>query len=84
MSMILEVPDGIQQALRVPEAERHVRLLVELACALYQREILSFGKAAELAQLSQSRFSRALAERSIPRHYSGADVAEDLAYAGGL
>ena len=60
------------------------RLLVELACALYQREILSFGKAAELAQLSQSRFSIALAERSIPRHYSGADVAEDLAYAGRL
>lgn len=84
MSMILEVPDGIQQALRVPESERHVRLLVELACALYQREILSFGKAAELAQLSQSRFSWCLAERGIPRHYSGADVAEDLAYAGGL
>ncbi len=84
MSMMLEVPDGVQQALRVPEPERQVRLLVELACALYQREILSFGKAAELAQLSQSRFSRALADRGIPRHYSGADVVEDLAYAGRL
>lgn len=82
MSMMLEVPDGVQQALRVPESERQVRLLVELACALYQREILSFGKAAELAQLSQSRFSMALAECSIPRHYSGADVADDLVYAG--
>ena len=56
MSMTLEVPDEIQRALRVPEPERRARLLVELACALYHREILSFGKAAELSQLSQFRF----------------------------
>lgn len=83
MPMILEVPDGVQQALRVPEPERQVRLLAELACALYQREILSFGKAAELARLSQFRFGHALAERGVTRHYTDADVAEDLAYAGG-
>lgn len=83
MPMTLEVPDQIQQALRVPEPERQSRLLVELACALYQREILSFGKSAELARLSQFRFGQALVEREIPRHYSDADVAEDLAYAGG-
>ena len=83
MSMILEVPDGVQQALRVPAPECQVRLLIELACALYQREILSFGKAAELGRLSQFRFGEALVERGVPRHYSDADVAEDLAYAGG-
>ena len=83
MAMHLEVPDGIQEALRVPEPERQSRLLVELACALYHREILSFGKAAELAQLSQFRFGHALAERAIPRHYPETDVADDLAYAGG-
>lgn len=49
MSMTLEVPNEIQRALRVPEPERQTRLLVELACALYHREILSFGKAAELS-----------------------------------
>ena len=48
--MTLEVPSEIQRALRVPEPERQTRLLVELACALYHREILSFGKAAELSQ----------------------------------
>lgn len=83
MSMTIEVPDEIQRALRVPEPERQSRLLVELACALYHREILSFGKAAELSRLSQFRFGNALVERGIARHYADEDLAEDLAYAGG-
>ena len=83
MSMTLEVPDKIQRAMRVPEPERQTRLLIELACALYQREILSFGKAAELSRLSQFRFGQALVERGIARIYSDEDIAEDLAYAGG-
>ncbi len=83
MQLTLEVPDTIQQAMRVPEPERRSRLLLELACALYAREILSFGKAAELSQLSQFRFGHALAERDIARHYADADIAEDLTYAGG-
>jgi predicted HTH domain antitoxin len=81
--MTLEVPDEIQQALRVPEPERQTRLLVELACALYHREILSFGKAAELSRMSQFRFGHELVERGIARHFGEKDLAEDLAYAGG-
>ena len=77
--MTLEVPDEIQRAMRVPEPERQTRLLIELACALYHREILSFGKAAELSRLSQFRFGQALVERRIARLYSD----EDMAYAGG-
>ena len=83
MSMTLEVPDEIQRAMRVPEPERQTRLLIELACALYQREILSFGNAAELSRLSLFRFGQALVERGIARLYSDEDIAEDLAYAGG-
>ena len=82
MQLTLEVPDTIQQAMRVPEPERPARLLIELACALYQREILSFGKAAELSQLGQFRFGHALTERGIARHYTDTDIA-DLAYASG-
>lgn len=77
-----EVADDIQRALRVPEPERQTRLLVELACALYGREILSFGKAAELSRLSQFRFGHELVERGITSHYSEENIAEDLAYAG--
>ena len=83
MSLTLEVPDAIQRAMRLPEPERQARLLAELACALYQREILTFGKAAELARLTQFRFGHALTERGIARHYSDTDLQEDLAYAGG-
>lgn len=83
MSITLEVPDEIQRAMRVPVPERQTRLMIELACALYQREILSFGKAAELSGLSQFRFAHALSDRKIARHYNESDVAEDLAYAGG-
>lgn len=83
MPITLEVPDDIQAAMRVPASERESRLLVELACALYEREILTFGKAAELSGLSQFRFGQALADRRIARHYTESDVAEDLAYAGG-
>lgn len=83
MPMTLEVPDDIQAAMRVPGPERQTRLLIELACALYQREILTFGKAAELSRLSQFRFGQELTDREIARHYTDADLAEDLAYAGG-
>ena len=83
MSLTLEVSSEIQRALRVPEPERQTRLLVELACALYHREILSFGKAAELSQLSKFRFGHELVESDIARHYADEDIAEDLAYAGG-
>ena len=83
MPLTLEVPDQIQQAMSVPEPERESRLLIELACALYERRILTFGKAAELSLLGQFGFGLALTERGIARHYSAADVAEDLAYANG-
>ena len=83
MSMTREVPDEIQRAMRVREPERQTRLVIELACALYQREILSFGKAAELYRMSQFRFGQALVELRIARLYSDEDIAEDLAYAGG-
>ncbi len=83
MGLSLEVPDAIQEALKVPEPERKARLMMELGCALYQREVLSFGKAAELAGLSQLRFGLALVDRGIPRHYGDLEVSEDLEYARG-
>jgi predicted HTH domain antitoxin len=83
MQLTIEVPDEIQQAMRVPEPERRSRLRIELASALYEREILSLGKAAELSGLSQFHFGQALKNRGIARHYTDADIAEDLGYARG-
>ncbi len=46
MSIKLEIPDDIVQAIRLPPADQEHQLLVELAVTLYARRLLSFGKAA--------------------------------------
>lgn len=81
--MKLEVPDSIVQGMRLPEPEVNQRLLRELAVALYAQQILSFGKARQLAGLDHAGFGHLLAERQIPRHYDAEDLKQDLAYANG-
>lgn len=81
MSLIIEIPENVEKAICVPPREREQRARLELACALYRQELLSFGLAAELAGASKFLFGHALTERGIPRHYTEADVAADLAYA---
>lgn len=81
MSLVVEIPDSVADGLRLPEGEISARLRCELAAALYQREILAYGKAAELAGLTREGFAYELAKRDIPRHYSNEDLADDLAYA---
>jgi len=51
--------------------------------ALYQRQVLSFGKARALAQVTRWEFEKLLGERKVIRHYSGEDMEEDIRYAGG-
>ena len=82
MSLHLDIPDSIVQAMRLPSAERPQRLLTELALSLYAQGILSFGKARELAAMSKYEFGLLLGRRSIPRHYSDADLQDDVTYAG--
>ncbi len=53
MSVVLEIPDHVAHALRVPAIEQRQQLMTELAVALYARGILSFGKARELTPLNQ-------------------------------
>lgn len=81
MSINLEIPDHVAQAIRLPLEEQQQQLLVELAVALYARGILSFGKARELAGLSKYEFGLLLGKRRIPRHYSSEDLQDDLMYA---
>jgi predicted HTH domain antitoxin len=81
MSITLDIPNNIHEALRVTPAEAERRLKLELAVALYAQNVLSLGKAAELAGLSRLDLNDLLAERGIPMHYGQQDLAEDLAYA---
>jgi len=71
MSMQLVIPDPILDMLRIPTHEQiEQELLKELAIALYDRELLPFSKAAELAQIDTQESSKIAAERGISRRCS--------------
>lgn len=83
MSLTLEIPDEVLAQLPVPASERGEFLLLEAACALYARDVLSLGKAAELAGMTKFDFGSEVGRRGIPRHYTAEDLEADLAYARG-
>jgi len=78
----IEIDDDVYDALQIPERERTEAVKRELAVSLYARDVLSFGKARALADLSKREFHDLLGERGIPRHYTDVELAEDLEYAG--
>ena len=79
----IEIPEEVYDALRLPEDEREGVMREELACSLYDRGVLSFGKARELAELSKREFGELLGERGIERHYTDEELDEDIEYARG-
>lgn len=79
--LILEIPEEIVNAIRLPPGEIESEIWKELALALYRRGALAFGKARALAQMTRWEFEQLLADRQIPRHYGEADVEEDLRHA---
>jgi predicted HTH domain antitoxin len=81
MSVTLEVPNEVTQAMRLPPPEAEARLRLELAIGLYSQRLLPPGKAAQLAGLNRWEFDDVLGRRGIPAHYTEADLAHDLAYA---
>ncbi len=83
MSLLLEIPDQVAHAIRLPATEQRQQVMAELAVALYARGILSFGKARELTTFNRMEFGLLLGHRGIPRHYTEQDVEDDIAYACG-
>ncbi len=83
MNLTLHIPDSVARSLRIPEAEAEERLRQELAAALYASDLLSFGKASELAGLSRFDFAEALAQRGIARHYGDEEMTDDTEYGRG-
>ena len=80
MSITLDIPNNIHEALHVSPAEAEARLKLELAVSLYAQRALSLGKAAEIAGMGVLDFNDVLAEREIPMHYGAKEFAEDMAY----
>lgn len=83
MTILLEIPDSVAHALRLPPTEQRQQLIVELALSLYAQGILSFGKARELANMDKLEFGLLLGKRKLPRHYNSEDLQDDLAYGSG-
>lgn len=82
-TLTLEIPREILEAVKLPPDEIEKEFRQELALALYQREVLSLGKARTLAQMTRWEFEELLGRRKVPRHYTEADLDEDIRYARG-
>ncbi len=83
MSLQLSIPDSVLSAIRLPEPRIEQALLQELAIALYAQELLSFGKARELAQIDKYEFGQLLGQRGVLRHYATEELEDNLSYASG-
>lgn len=81
MELQISISDSIVQALRLPEQRIEQELRRELAIALYAQDILSFGKARELAEMDKYEFGQLLSRRGVVRHYSFEELDDDLTYA---
>jgi predicted HTH domain antitoxin len=76
--MVLVIPGDLVEALRVPPGEQVARLRRELAVRLYQKGLLSFGKARELAEMTKWEFHLLLGEEGIVRRYDREELEADL------
>ncbi|MBA3920298.1 MAG: UPF0175 family protein [Nostocaceae cyanobacterium] len=83
MSLQISIPDSVLEAICLPEEQVEQELLAQLAIALYSQELLSFGKARELARMGKYEFAKLLGLRGINRHYGAAELEDDLNYARG-
>ena len=78
--MGMMIDDDVLRAARMSEPE----IKLELAALLYQRERLTLGQAARLADLSQARMRLALGARGIAPHYGVIEFEEDLKVVRGI
>jgi len=78
MPLQLEFNDEIQDALRIPPDEQEGRLRRELALRLYEKGLLSLGKARQLAGMEKWNFLLLLAQDGISRQYDKKELVRDL------
>jgi predicted HTH domain antitoxin len=76
--LVLEIPNNIAESLQLPPSERLSRVQRELAVRLYQKGLLSFGKARELAQMTKWEFHSLLGDEAIERSYDLEELEHDL------
>jgi predicted HTH domain antitoxin len=80
----IDIQEDLVQAIRVPASEVPRRLKRELAVRLYEKGLLSFGKARELAEMPRWAFHDLLGEEGIQRRYEMEELEDDLNTLEGL
>jgi predicted HTH domain antitoxin len=74
----IQVSEDLKQAIRLPPEEVPVRLKKELAIRLYDKGLLAFGQARQLAGMTRWDFHDLLGEEGILRRYDVDELEEDL------
>ena len=76
--VMVEVSEELVEAMKLPPEEVPLRLKRELAVRLYEKGLLGFGKARELAGMSKWEFQQLLGEEGILRSYDVEELERDL------
>jgi len=76
--VMVEVSEELVEAMKLPPEEVPLRLKRELAVRLYEKGLLGFGKARELAGMTKWEFQRLLGEEGILRSYDVEELERDL------
>jgi len=74
----VELPEDLVDAIKLPLEEVPMRLRKELAVRLYEKRLLGFGKARQLAEMSKWEFQRLLGEERILRSYDSEELEKDI------
>ena len=78
MSIRLEFDDDLLDALRIPPDEQEQRLKRELSLRLYEKGLLTLGKARQMSGMDKWEFLLLLSRENISRHYDRKELDRDL------
>ncbi len=74
----LEIPSDVMESIKLPRREVIGRLKQELAVKLYEKGVLSFGKARKLAEMTKWDFQQLLGREKVARHYDIEEFEKDI------
>ena len=78
MSIHIEIPDGVVEALKLPRGHVKEELVSLLSVKLYEKGILGMGKARELAGMSMYEFLALLKRENVYLNYGVEEFEKDL------
>lgn len=78
MNIRMEFDEELQDALRIPPDEQESRLRRELSLRLYEKGLLSLGKARQMAGMEKWEYLLLLSREGIPRQYDKKELDRDL------